>query len=360
MSKSTVLHTSPEEKYETQIELYEGKYSSVYIGKLKNSPGEPTVVIKRNTNSVYALNEIKAYKKLNNSEKFLKVFDVCEKFTIVLERCMCNLQDIFELRRVFPEEQKNLAFQFLSGLNEIHEKKLVHRDIKMKNVLLTYDGVLKICDFESVTENDTFQQLKGRCTPGYVPLEVLISTKPLPVNFTQDLWAAGIVLMRIFTENIRLFSPSITNYETDIKLTTRIFGCPTGPFYESLPGYVQYYKWARSYKKNNIRENLEEWMSAHSVHEVDLVEQLLQVEPSERRTAFELLHASTFVVDPLPSVNLKGAIKRYMKKTKITRPPPHEAEEIDLKALDLKYKNEQGSSSGKGDSQSSSQQEGGH
>ncbi|RZF33697.1 hypothetical protein LSTR_LSTR007075 [Laodelphax striatellus] len=377
---SIVLRTSPEDKYETSIELYKGKYSSVCTAKLKNSPGESTVVIKRNTVSNYSLNEIKTYKQLNNSEQFLKVYDVCGKYTLVFERCMCNLEDLFMPQLVYPEEQKNLALQFLSGLNAIHQKKLVHRDIKMRNILMTYDGILKICDFESVCDNDSFPT-SNIGTRGYKPFEILISTSTLPVTYSLDLWAAGVILFKIFTQNRKFLTPSPPCDETDIQMMTRMFGCPTGPYYESLPGYPEYYKWASSYKKNNIRENLVDWMSAHTMCEVDLVEKLLQLEPSARCTAFELMNAQSFFVQPLPSVNLKEAIKRYMQATKITRPPPHKAELFDFKTLNPNYSKSSsgtgtsgtsgtgtsgtsgtgtsGNSSGSGTSKSSSQQESG-
>jgi len=40
-------------------------------------------------------------------------------------------------------------YQLLKGLAWIHSKKIAHRDLKPENVLLSKDGIIKICDFGS-------------------------------------------------------------------------------------------------------------------------------------------------------------------------------------------------------------------
>ena len=52
-------------------------------------------------------------------------------------------------------------YQLLNGLAWIHSKNVSHRDLKPENVLLSKDGVIKICDFGSSKVIDP----KGKNTP---------------------------------------------------------------------------------------------------------------------------------------------------------------------------------------------------
>jgi mitogen-activated protein kinase kinase len=42
--------------------------------------------------------------------------------------------------------------QILQGLAYLHAKKMIHRDVKPSNVLLSHSGVVKLCDFGSSGE----------------------------------------------------------------------------------------------------------------------------------------------------------------------------------------------------------------
>lgn len=46
---------------------------------------------------------------------------------------------------VAPIDQQR--FQILQGLAYLHTKKTIHRDIKPSNILLSREGVVKLCDF---------------------------------------------------------------------------------------------------------------------------------------------------------------------------------------------------------------------
>jgi serine/threonine protein kinase len=49
----------------------------------------------------------------------------------------------------------NISKQIASGLIALHEKGIVHRDLKLENVLIDEDNSIKICDFGTVRKTHT-------------------------------------------------------------------------------------------------------------------------------------------------------------------------------------------------------------
>lgn len=112
-------------------------------------------------------------------------------------------------RRKLDEPTAKVLFkQIILGLQYIHSKEIVHRDIKLENILLDNCGKVKICDFGvSKLLKDQDELILESCgTPAYMAPEVIRRNPPeaakgkTQVDRGQgytlkcDIWSAGVVL----------------------------------------------------------------------------------------------------------------------------------------------------------------------
>lgn len=84
-----------------------------------------------------------------NLVNLLEVFRRKRKLHLVFEYCEYTLLN--EMERYpsgCPEiTTKQLTWQILQGIAYCHRLGCVHRDVKPENILITGDGVVKLCDF---------------------------------------------------------------------------------------------------------------------------------------------------------------------------------------------------------------------
>ncbi|KXZ45930.1 hypothetical protein GPECTOR_49g514 [Gonium pectorale] len=102
----------------------------------------------------------------------------------------------------FSEEAlQDMAVQLLSALAYLHSSRIVHRDLKTANILITGEGCLKLADFglSTVLEPDPVSGglLLTRTvvgTPHYMSPCVL---QEKPYSTPNDIWALGCVLYEV-------------------------------------------------------------------------------------------------------------------------------------------------------------------
>ena len=89
--------------------------------------------------------------------------------------------------------------QLLCGLHHCHSRGVLHRDIKGSNLLIDYNGNLKIGDFGLATffHPSQEQPLTSRVvTLWYRPPELLLGSTDYGV--AVDLWSSGCILAELF------------------------------------------------------------------------------------------------------------------------------------------------------------------
>ena len=132
-----------------------------------------------------------------NVVKLYDTFETEKHICFVIE--LCSGGDLFSYikkRRRLKEDVAKFFFkQLCEGLAYIHNaKKVVHRDIKLENILLDATGNVKICDFgvsrQLVTGEEQMMQQCG--TPAYIAPEILKDQGYY--GFKGDMWSAGVCL----------------------------------------------------------------------------------------------------------------------------------------------------------------------
>ena len=101
--------------------------------------------------------------------------------------------------RLSPGLAAAIIGECCAGLDHAHALRVVHRDVSAKNIMISFDGRVKLLDFgiaKGTTTKETTRAGKVRGTSGYVAPE---QVKKDPVTGTADLWALGVNLYRMLT-----------------------------------------------------------------------------------------------------------------------------------------------------------------
>ncbi|KAH3687492.1 hypothetical protein WICPIJ_001523 [Wickerhamomyces pijperi] len=112
--------------------------------------------------------------------------------------------------RLTEQEILRIMGEVTEGICVMHnlQPALIHRDIKIENVLLASDGSYKVCDFGSAAPvlrparnedemNVLRHDLMSNTTPQYRAPEMLDLTQGYPINEKADIWALGVFLYKL-------------------------------------------------------------------------------------------------------------------------------------------------------------------
>jgi len=145
--------------------------------------------------------EIEIMKKVNH-KNIIRLVDVINNqddniIYIITEFCdKGTLQDILIDQDLNESKIQTYIRQIAEGLRYLQSFNVVHRDLKLSNILLTKDNTIKIADFGFAKETNNNEELmKTLCgTPGFMAPEILFRYK---YGSKSDLWSLGMILYHL-------------------------------------------------------------------------------------------------------------------------------------------------------------------
>ncbi|XP_059408767.1 serine/threonine-protein kinase 10-like [Carassius carassius] len=139
-----------------------------------------------------------------NIVKLLDAFYYETKLWILIEFCAGGAVDavMLELERPLTEPQIRVVCKHtLDALQYLHDNKVIHRDLKAGNILLTLDGEVKLADFGVSAKNTKTIQRRDSFigTPYWMAPEVVMceTSKDRPYDYKADIWSLGVTLIEL-------------------------------------------------------------------------------------------------------------------------------------------------------------------
>ncbi|XP_032945523.1 cyclin-dependent kinase 3 isoform X2 [Rhinolophus ferrumequinum] len=279
----------------------EGTYGVVY--KAKNKQTGQLVALKKirldlETEGVpsTAIREISLLKELKhpNIVRLLDVMHNEKKLYLVFEFLS---QDLKKFMDSTPASEFPLHLvKLLQGVNFCHSNRVIHRDLKPQNLLISELGAIKLADFGLAR---TFGVPLRTYTHEVVTLwyrapEILLGSKFY--STAVDVWSAGCIFAEMVTR--RALFPG----DSEIDQLFRIFRTLGTPSEATWPGVTQLPDYKGSFPKWT-RKELEEIVPNLEPQGRDLLMQLLQYDPSQRisaKTALAHPYFSSTEISPAP------------------------------------------------------------
>lgn len=133
-----------------------------------------------------------------------------------------------------PEDKAWVFFKnIVIGLAHIHCWSVLHRDIKLDNILLDTDGGVKLCDFgvSKILKKD--QIVKEQCgTPAYIAPEII--SEDGYKGFGVDVWSLGVLLYAMLCGTVPFKASNMKDLHVLITKGEFAFPCEVSSEVEDL------------------------------------------------------------------------------------------------------------------------------
>lgn len=196
---------------------------------------------------------------------------------------------------------RSFLFQLCRGIAFCHHHRVLHRDLKPQNLLISRAGELKLADFGLArafgipVRSFTHEVV----TLWYRPPDVLLGSRQY--STPVDVWSIGCIFAEMFTG--RPLFPG-KNDEDQLKIIFKTIGTPTPetwPHMDKLPKYA-----ADAYRMYPRPRDLSALVPGMPAEGVDLLSRMLEADPSRRISALDALSHPFFA--ELPEALKAGGI----------------------------------------------------
>jgi len=198
-------------------ELGSGSYGKVYSGYLKSN-GLKIAIKRVNKQKIRAVGEylLEALKKelecmakcnCENSVRLYKHIETANNFNIIMELCDGDLSKELEKKPegFNVEEVRYIMSQLNNVFKKMQENKIIHRDLKLGNILIKYTDetktkfIPKLCDYgfsKQLNGQETHTMLG---TPATMAPEVI---NGLYYDARADLWSIGVIIYQLHFKSL--------------------------------------------------------------------------------------------------------------------------------------------------------------
>ena len=317
--------------YIIEKQIGQGGYGKVYKGIDKNN--NRVVAIKqmdkrkeRNGFSQNALREIKLLREIyhTNSVTLLQIVVGDDKnnlddirknpMYLIYEYIDHDLAGVLKRKKKLSQDLvRCYTYQLLQVLAYLHSIHIMHRDLKLSNILVTNNNKIKLCDFglarkESILLKENERRYTNNViTLWYRPPELLFGATNYDTSV--DMWSVGCILGELLlgkvlfkgTTHLKSDKKNVDQIRTKSSQTMKIWnvtGSPTlkgWPEHDKLPEYKDIATATKLKSHGMIKRTMDDkWENAMSYDAYDAVQRMLVLDPLKRLSAKQAKKASFF------------------------------------------------------------------
>ncbi|KAI1171249.1 Pkinase-domain-containing protein [Nemania sp. FL0916] len=250
---------------------------------------------------VTAMREIKLLQSLRHA-------NIVELHEVMIEKNECYM--VFEYLshdltgllnhptyKLDAAQKKHLAMQLFEGLDYLHKRGVLHRDIKAANILVSSDGILKLADFglaRFYAKRHQLDYTNRVITIWYRSPELLLGETRY--GGAVDIWSAACVMVEIFTRHA--IFPGDGGEISQLEKIYNILGTPNRREWPGLADTPWFELLRPDYRKPNVfADKYRERVPAAAF---ELLTEMFQYDPAKRPSAADVLEHHYFTTEQPP------------------------------------------------------------